>query len=373
MYKNKSNNTAYLQLVSCLKSSGITFHLNQQTASTFRKYIHSKNHQTKNFKFLTGSFGIPKKSLTAKNKPLKSTTITPSLQKAYPLQNTLLDNSELSFNVGEDAYFVKSDALGIADGIGSWSQKLAADSALFSKRLLYNSHSEISRFDDIEDDLFTRYTEATPVEVLSNAFNTTLVNMAQLGLSGSSTVCLALLRNDELRVANLGDSGLTIIRDGDMVFHTDEQQHSFNYPYQLSTMKNSDNVNDAQVFRIKVKKGDLIILGSDGVYDNLFDEDIIDVTNQFLLSKSQNTITSSEQHINNKVLIKNLEYKIDLNVLSKALAKRAYKVSIDSECTETPFQLRAVHEGLYYHGGKADDITVVSAIVVDLEDSPNRR
>lgn len=37
---------------------------------------------------------------------------------------------------------------------------------------------------------------------------------------------------------NLGDSGLIIFRDGNIVFKTVEQQHYFNCPYQLGTDSN---------------------------------------------------------------------------------------------------------------------------------------
>ncbi|KAJ2394487.1 hypothetical protein GGI23_004669, partial [Coemansia sp. RSA 2559] len=52
---------------------------------------------------------------------------------------------------------------------------------------------------------------------------------------------------------------------------------------------------------------------------------------------------------------------------------RAKVVSEDARYTESPFQMRAMQEGLYYQGGKHDDIAVVVAVVTDLEDTPNRR
>ncbi|OMJ18185.1 putative protein phosphatase 2C 80, partial [Smittium culicis] len=175
-------------------------------------------------------------------------------------------NNDLSWNVGEDAFFYRRDAIGLGDGIGGWANKKNSSSALFSKRLMYNTHYEISRDEDSEDDQYNK-NECTPVKFLKNAISSTLEDMKQAKLKGSSTACVALLRGDELIVANIGDSGLTIIRDGEMVFRTEEQQHSFNYPYQLGTEENSDSVSNAQTFRIKVKKNDLVILASDGLYD----------------------------------------------------------------------------------------------------------
>ena len=42
-----------------------------------------------------------------------------------------------SVQVGEDAYFIRSDSLGVADGVGGWSGKKGADPALFSRLLMH--------------------------------------------------------------------------------------------------------------------------------------------------------------------------------------------------------------------------------------------
>ena len=53
---------------------------------------------------------------------------------------------------------------------------------------------------------------------------------------GSSTACIVTLNREERRVysANLGDSGFLIIRDGEVVHRSEEQQHYFNTPFQLA-------------------------------------------------------------------------------------------------------------------------------------------
>lgn len=58
-------------------------------------------------------------------------------------------------------------------------------------------------------------------------------------MPGSCTACLALLTDDGLlHVLNLGDSGLHLIREGVSVFQTNEQQHYFNCPFQVSIATN---------------------------------------------------------------------------------------------------------------------------------------
>ncbi|KAI8871630.1 protein serine/threonine phosphatase 2C, partial [Ramicandelaber brevisporus] len=252
---------------------------------------------------------------------------------------------------------VRSDAIGVADGVGGWEGVEGADPALFSKTLMHYACTEFDRYDNVDDDLFLQYDNVDPTEVLRVSFGNTmdLVKASESGncggIRGSTTALLAVLRNDELRVANLGDCGLTVIRRGAMLFRTEEQQHSFNYPFQLGT-GTSDSPDDAQSFNLRLQRGDIIIVGSDGVFDNLFDEDILDEVLRNLPSGLN---------------------KADPQLISDALARRAKSVSEESRYATSPFQSRAVQEGFYYQGGKVDDISVIVAVVTDLEDSPDRR
>lgn len=152
-------------------------------------------------------------------------------------------------------------------------------------------------------------------------------------------------------MANIGDCGLCVIRRGEIIFRTEEQQHSFNFPYQLGT-GSKDTPTDAQQYTFNVEKGDVVILGTDGVFDNLFDEDI--------LGEVQRHLPSSQKYA-------------DPHRISTALAVRAKTVSEDARYATSPFQSRAIQEGIYYQGGKIDDISVLVAIVADSEDSPDRR
>ena len=75
-----------------------------------------------------------------------------------------------------------------------------------------------------------------------------------------------------------------------------------------------------------------MILGSDGLFDNLYDDEIMEeVQNCFQqVSEEDHNKTSTMQSI------------------SEALAFRAKVVSEDVENPTSPFQVRAMHEGLYY-------------------------
>lgn len=88
---------------------------------------------------------------------------------------------------------------------------------------------------------------------------------------------MVVLREDDLRIANIGDCGVIAIRGSDVIFRTSEQQHSFNFPFQLGT-GSKDQPADAMSFHVKVKEGDIVIVASDGLFDNLFDDEILDIT-----------------------------------------------------------------------------------------------
>jgi protein phosphatase PTC7 len=53
---------------------------------------------------------------------------------------------------------------------------------------------------------------------------------------GSSTACVVVLNRETSTVytANIGDSGFVIVRHGKVVHRSEEQQHYFNTPFQLS-------------------------------------------------------------------------------------------------------------------------------------------
>lgn len=56
------------------------------------------------------------------------------------------------------------------------------------------------------------------------------------GCVGSSTACIVVLdrRSHRLHTCNLGDSGFLVVRGGEVVHRSNEQQHYFNTPFQLS-------------------------------------------------------------------------------------------------------------------------------------------
>lgn len=333
-----------------------------------------------------------------------------------------------SVQVGEDAYFLRPDSLGVADGVGGWASRAGADPALFSRLLMHFCAAELGKFDNLSTDqlaadgglLLKEWEQVDPVEVMHTAWERCVRASRREGILGSSTALIAVLRGDELKISNLGDCVLLIIRAGSLLFRSTEQQHSFNFPVQLGMMGytaesvtlaasrtlardgflqsgasndldddapnplgTSDPANnkprvatgalddeddeaewdeprrDAGRWTIKVQKGDIIIVGSDGLVDNLFDEDIVEEVLKFAapppVSHVANDATDEPEY--------SLPDGFSPQLVSEALCSRAKAVSEDSRAVSSPFQQRAMEEGLHYVGGKHDDISVVVAVV----------
>lgn len=97
---------------------------------------------------------------------------------------------------------------------------------------------------------------------------------------GTCTYVMAWLDPKEnlLETLNLGDSGFLLIRpQPDDSFHisfrSKEQQYRFNHPYQCGT--NYKPPTNADMHAHLVQNKDIVVLATDGVLDNLFNEDIL--------------------------------------------------------------------------------------------------
>lgn len=82
--------------------------------------------------------------------------------------------------------------------------------------------------------------------------------------------------NSTLYTANIGDSGYMVVRRGRIIHRSEEQQHYFNTPFQLSLPPPgyqadvlSDRPDSASTDNFPVEDGDVILVATDGVFDNL--------------------------------------------------------------------------------------------------------
>ncbi|WVW81446.1 hypothetical protein I302_103440 [Kwoniella bestiolae CBS 10118] len=203
-----------------------------------------------------------------------------------------------------------------------------------------------------------------PVEIMQRGFEKCLSCINAEGIHGSSTCLLALLHNSTLHIANLGDCCLLLIRKGEVVFRTQEMQHAFNFPLQVGTHSRDEPMKDAQRHDVSVKKGDVVILGSDGLMDNLFDEDILEIVLQFTSSSSANDqLPTPPSTPSNTTSFP----PFSPQQISEALCRRARSVS-ELVTATTPFMCKAIEEGIDFVGGKKDDISVLVGVIGDRED-----
>lgn len=127
-------------------------------------------------------------------------------------------------------------------GVGGWAD-VGIDPALYAKQLMEGATIAVEK-DKISD----------PKQILQEAYDYAST------VTGSSTACIASIEANRLRIANLGDSGLLLIRNNELVLKTREQQHSFNFPFQIGT-GSTDLPQHAETYDVEIEAGDIVILG----------------------------------------------------------------------------------------------------------------
>eukprot|EP00466_Bigelowiella_natans_P019947 jgi/Bigna1/86085/estExt_fgenesh1_pg.C_80050 len=254
---------------------------------------------------------------------------------------------------GEDAFFFRSSldggAIGVADGVGGYSE-YGIDPGMFSRTLMQQlSQSE------------AKQTQVNPASALREAQEATR-------LPGASTAVVLQLNGTsrEATYANVGDSGIRVLRDGKIVYASRPLMHGFNCPYQLAYTRlspNAQTIKDADIETIPVLPGDIIVAATDGVFDNLimtmihqnslwinarrFDSDIEEI-----ISDEESAAGSSDLEL--------------VKSTAKALADEAFARSMDARYMSPFAQAKGEQQGGFVFqkpiGGKPDDITVVVAL-----------
>ncbi|XP_008798754.1 probable protein phosphatase 2C 55 [Phoenix dactylifera] len=223
---------------------------------------------------------------------------------------------------GEDAHFICDEqAIGVADGVGGWAD-LGVDAGQYARELM--SHSVAAIQEEPKGSI-------NPARVLEKAYSSTKAK-------GSSTACIIALTHQGIHAVNLGDSGFIVVRDGCTIFRSPVQQHDFNFTYQLESGNASDLPSAAQVFTFPVAAGDVIVAGTDGLFDNLYN----------------NEITA--------VVVHAIRAGLEPQVTAQKIAALARQRAQDKN-RQTPFSSAAQEAGYRYYGGKLDDITVVVSYV----------
>lgn len=257
----------------------------------------------------------------------------------------------------EDAHFLDAAMVGVADGVGGW-RALGVDSGLFAAELMQECKKQT----------LSSWSLALSPPIGVGSYLIPVAEEALKGVNacGSATLLLCALHTGLLEVLNLGDSRAILVRfhenTPEIVLSTRPMQHSFNTPYQLckpltSHHKTSqfphyspeitkhlaanlrirkvisDPVSVANVYRLNVEVGDLLIVGSDGLWDNLFDHETLTYIG----------VNGSAEEI------------------ARKLTKAAFVKSVGKEKTPFEVETHLAYGPSVWKGGKEDDITVIAA------------
>jgi protein phosphatase PTC7 len=183
----------------------------------------------------------------------------------------MLPHSKKIGKGGEDAYVISPDKtmVAMADGVGGWNKK-GVDPALFSNELCSNFLKNYCNLRQIGPKLKLESLDQRPQTPSQIDLKDLLIlSVKETKSIGTSTFVAAKLRENEavLDGLNLGDSGYMLVRAKEVVFKTKEQQYKFNHPFQCGT--NYKLPYHAAQLQHKVECGDFLVMGTDGVFDNL--------------------------------------------------------------------------------------------------------
>lgn len=177
-----------------------------------------------------------------------------------------------------------------------------------------------------------------------------------------------------LKIAHLGDCMGMLVRGEEIVWRSEEMWWSFNTPVQLGPLSPSKPSTHARTFTLPIQEDDILILASDGLSDNLWDEEVLDEVIRF----KRSFLTSASTPVTNAVKEKKdkggglLGRRTMAGMLSEALCSRARRVSerrprgtsstkaVDVNSAdevdelEVPFGRRAREQGKVFRGGKVD-------------------
>jgi protein phosphatase PTC7 len=223
---------------------------------------------------------------------------------------------------GEDAVFVKGRTFGVFDGV-SGAEKM--DGVPLYSRTLANEMKKMVGDDGCSIQQMTTY--------LTNA-----AAYADGAATGASTAVVASIgENGFLQALNIGDSYCMVVRNGKVTAKTREISHYWECPYQLSD-DSPDRPRDGTKLNVELMNGDVILMGSDGVFDNVNDDMLLE-----LVEKSPKKAT----------------------VIAKRICDLSRKQSTDKNSV-TPYAKQAQRRGDPDYrdglGGKIDDVSCVVVV-----------
>jgi protein phosphatase PTC7 len=279
--------------------------------------------------------------------------------------------SFMELDCGEDSFFVANTyhTVGVADGVAGWREE-GVNPADFPNELMKNAKHFAETHRDVRD----------PEVIIERAFEK--VKGDKNVRAGSSTFCIASLIKGEnnrhfLDIANLGDAGCIVIRDHDIIYRVHEKVHGFNAPLQLAVLPEeykgrcyADNVADCVRETFEVQEGDVVVMGTDGLFDNRFCSQ---------LAMEAGWVGDTPQSVYEGIPVIGRLVKFVMGPKQKTtftdpyrvvqrLCTDAYKTSLDKHA-DTPWADALKYVGVEHaEGGKVDDITVLLTKVTSRSD-----
>ncbi|PPQ71973.1 hypothetical protein CVT24_008190 [Panaeolus cyanescens] len=243
-----------------------------------------------------------------------------------------------SADAGEDFFFVQEMrnhsgvSFGVADGVGGWVDS-GVDPALFSQALMFHAHRysrnawagepEIDPTMDYEEREQVEGWEMTPYECLDLAYGGVLREKSVQ--AGSSTACIISLN---------ASSGL--LRSAKQLT---KLPANAGRKFSRACV---DSPAEADTFEMKLRDGDLVIAYTDGFSDNVFPSEMVTICS--LVARAGGTEDEQVQAMADRMV----EY-----------ARRCMK----NKTRVSPFERDASRQGMYFRGGKEDDVTVIVGLV----------
>lgn len=285
--------------------------------------------------------------------------------------------------------------LGVCDGVSAWSshEAGAVDAGAYARELLASTLAFAREPEAAAAAAGTAHAMASEAKACGASPEAALAfGHMVTELPGSSTACVArVLLGDEdawerraggvrpptsamLSAVNVGDSGFVVVRRGKIVYNCPTVSHTFNCPLQLGCdthYPQTDGVDDGASVEVTLERGDVVVMGSDGLFDNMFASEIARVVSDAVAVDGS--------------LLDAPDYAgaadARAQLAADKLAHRARVLSVDPAYV-SPFGVRyqqhlAEERGVLgrllrfvlrrgddsYAGGKPDDVSVVVAVL----------
>jgi serine/threonine protein phosphatase PrpC len=252
--------------------------------------------------------------------------------------------------------FASDYFIGANDGVGAWSTRPKGHAGLWARLILHFWADEVehglNRNPDPVGTLQAAYERTQDATSEPNEWlGTTTATGAQLYYekAGASSPEEKEASGEKqpksagltplLYVTNLGDSQVMVVRPSTrtIIYKTTEQWHWFDCPRQLGTNSPDTPKSNAVVDAVPIQTGDIVLAMSDGVIDNLWAHEIVEIVCD---SAERYDKGEGQKWARNR-----------MHFVAHELMDRAKKIALDP-FAESPFMEHAIEEGLPSEGGE---------------------